>query len=212
MAETMRARVERETQFGALTTPELRREREFTAVVVHLVEARATKRFGRMRDAARADDLIRESVALAWVEWLRVILEGKEPSAITGHIAKYAVLAVARGERLTLRKGNRDPFNESHRFLRANGAPVSLSAPCQGEEGLTLEETLRARKDCPLDTVQAKLDWARFLTLCCSRDRRILELSRAGHGNAHIGALLGLNRVTVQQIKRRLKLAYLSLS
>jgi hypothetical protein len=183
-------------------------ERVFLTVFP-VVRAVACKHFGGLNCPARRDDLISESIALAFAWCRRLVIRGRDPTAFPAALARLAVRAAACGRRLAGQERVNDVPSAACR-RRHGFAVVALPA---GEPAVAPEiaDALAGHTKAPVaKQVAFKIDFGDWLARLPEVRRRIASRLAAGHRTQDVAAEFAVTAARISQVRSELRNDYLS--
>src|SRR5262245_3121703 len=114
-----------------------------------------------------------EMVALAWLWFVRLVQQGKDPTRFASALATYAARAVKAGRRLCGIEKAREVLSSRAQY-RQNFAVVSLPHTST-LAGTPLDEALHDNTQTPVpDQVAFRQDFPAWLSGLGERDRRVI--------------------------------------
>ena len=175
-------------------------QNEFAAFLPEL-SSRLSYRF-RRRNIEAKEDAVAEGVGTAWQMYLSARTSGK--TVTVGNLAFYAGRAVDSGRKVA---GATSIDALSEGTLARSRMPEHVSLDALGGVSTTFCAVFGDRRwRWPvLDYVAPSLDWTAFEGRCCSRDRRIIKMRRAGWRQTEIASRLGISPPAVNQRLRNLR-------
>jgi hypothetical protein len=154
-----------------------------------------------------------EMVALAWLWFLRLTSQGKDPQQFPTALATFAARAVQDGRRLCGQERARDvlsPRAQRRRRFKVVPLPSSTRRPfgevyagSQRRQD-AFEERLRDNTRTPPDEQATfRLDFPAWLLTRTDRDRRLIDLLMAGERTGAVADRFGLSPARVSQLRRQ---------
>jgi hypothetical protein len=177
------------------------------------IETHARIYFRHIDCSTTRADRIAETLALAWMWFVRLARRGKDAALFPSALATYAAKAVQNGRRLCGQLRAKDVLSE--RAQRRHGFKVerlpASTRTCHadlnhvlGQRHLDLyEERLQDNTRTPPDEQAAfRLDFPAWLTTRTERDRRIIADMAVGERTMHLARRFGLSPARVSQLRR----------
>jgi hypothetical protein len=160
-------------------------------------------------------DKIAECRGLAWKWFVRLAERGKDARCFPTALARFAVLAVRSGRRVTGLDRAKDVF--SARAQRKHGFTVerlpnstrvsheSLYGNAAGQRNLDVYEERLADNTVtpPPDQAAFRIDWPLFLKTLPRRDRQLAKFLSLGHSNQQAAEKFGLSQGRVSQLRKQ---------
>jgi hypothetical protein len=180
-------------------------EDPFLALLPVLTQA-ARIRFRGLRCSDHKDDVICETLALAWAWHCRLTARRQNPATFAVTFARLAARAVDAARRLAGQERARDVLSRACQRRGHGFRVMSLSA---------LESTLadaladNTRSPVPLQ-VQFRTDFTVWSGRLASRQRLILERLALGHGTTEVAATFGVSPARISQMRGELRRSYLN--
>jgi hypothetical protein len=191
----------------AAAPPEARRERAFLELVP-VVRRAARFRFRHIRCAHRRDDLVAETVALAWAWYARLVARGKDPAAFPAAFAALAARAAAAGRRLAGQEPGRDILAWACR--RRHGFTVGPLANPPASGGAGFGEALADNTRSPVPVqVQFRADFPAWLEWLSARDRQVAVRLALGCRTSEVALAFGLTPARVSQLRGEFRQGYM---
>jgi hypothetical protein len=167
------------------------------------IETHGRVYFRGVRCPHRREDLIAETVALAWRWFLRLAQRGKDASRFPSALASYAARAVRGGRRAGGQDGGKDVL--SPLAQQRHGFAVGKQPDRSTLGGSPLDEALHDNTGSPPDQQAAfSIDFPRWLATLGTRDRRIAEGLALGHRTRELARDCRLSPSRVSQLRREL--------
>jgi hypothetical protein len=180
---------------------------EFLKNVLPAVEAVARIRF-RCLPACEFEESMAESVATAVIFFVRLIKQGKNPTAFAGRLGQVAVLRVLAG-RLTSTSDNSKDVLSRYARLRRGFAIHSLDAPQHSARGEWQEIVVEDGKTTPAEIAASRIDFGAWLAGMTSRRRAIAELLAAGYRTEEVAQKFSLSPARISQLRREFEASWL---
>lgn len=169
--------------------------------------------FRGQRCPARKDDLIAETVALAWGWFRRLADKGKDARQFPSILAGYAARAVKSGRRLTGQLKAKDACSERAQMLhgfRVERLPTSTRHSFQDVYGThgqremdVFEQRLQHNTQTPVDEqVIFRCDLPAWLLTRTDRDRRLIHDMAANERTLPLARKYGISPARVSQLRR----------
>jgi hypothetical protein len=181
--------------------------------LVPRIENHARCRFRGISCPNKRNDLVAETVAVAWGWFLSLHRRGKDPAQFPGTFAALAARAVASGRRLAgMEKAKGVMSPQAHcRGVIVERLPSStrssfeaLSIPGGQKLQDALEQRLCDNTVTPvLDQVVFRIDWPTFLSTLTERERRLADFLALGHSGKAAAARFGVSPARVTQLRKR---------
>lgn len=156
-----------------LTRPELKqpapqRDQERFLQLLPRIQRQARWAFRTLHPDLR-EDLIAETIALAYVLFLRLVRRGRIDLAYATPLASFAIRQVRTGRRLASRSDARDGLSSQSR----TSAGIVERLDVRDEQGAWFEVVVEDRRSTPAETAAARIDIADWLTRLSPRNRGI---------------------------------------
>jgi hypothetical protein len=178
-----------------------RREREFTHRVVPAVKAEASYQLREFKcRAADYDDALQDSLAYAWLIYVRALEAGKDPMQWPSKVAVYAVQKAKRrrpcvGGKMTGSRAHLgDVYHHSRRASR-----ISLG---------DLVEDVASRKAAVPDVVACKVDVGEWLDTLEPDEREAALLYAEGGCIRTVAEAMGRTRWWAETTRKALEASY----
>jgi hypothetical protein len=159
--------------------------------------------FRHVRCAQQQAECLQEMRALAWLWFLRVVRQGKQPEHFPSALASYAARAVRDGRRLC----GQEPADDAlaPRAQRLRGFAVSPLPDVSTLEGNPLQEALHDNTQTPPPEQAAfRLDFPAWRRTRSRRDRKVIDELMAGGRTRDVARRHGLTDARVSQLRREL--------
>ena len=179
------------------------------------IETHARITFRGSACPARRDELVAETLGLAWAWYRRLADRGKDAAAFPATFAALAARAVRSGRRVAGPERAREvlsPVAQRRHGFRVEPLSTarhprpgrSSAAPPRAAGQDALEERLRDNARTPVpDQVQFRIDWPRFFRGLSARDRRLATFLSLGHPGTAAAAKFRLSPSRVTQLRRK---------
>ena len=165
------------------------------------IEMHARIYFRHIRCWFRKDDLIAETLALAWKWFRRLAQKGKDASDFASVLASYAARAVKFGRRVYGQMKAQDVLNEQAQ--QRHGFYVSKLPDFSTLSENPLAEALIDNTRSPVpDQVQFRLDFPAWLRTRTDRDRRIIGDMAVGQRTLDLSRRYGISPARISQLRR----------
>jgi DNA-directed RNA polymerase specialized sigma24 family protein len=160
----------------------------------------------RRLSGAQQEDAVAETVALAWKNYQRLALSGRDPQPLLPSIVRYAAGHVRAGKLL----GRNEPRDVLSRLSREQGGySVGHLPQADGEPAAAeIRDALRSRSSGPAAEAIARLDWQAFLQTLSPTQRQVAEGLAEGLNLSDIASQRGVSKAAVQQAVARLRRDY----
>jgi hypothetical protein len=148
-------------------------------------------------------DLTAETIALAWMHFLRLVERGKDPSRFITTLALRCSQAVRAGRRLAGSERISDvlsPITRARHGYSLEKLDDLLRADVEISEALS-ENT----QSEVLDQVAFRMDFPRWRRRLGVRNRRVLNALMVGEGTKAVARQFGLSPGRVSQMRREFK-------
>ncbi len=146
------------------------------------------------------EELVQDATASAAEMIESVEKSGREP--LPNSIAYYSIQRTKSGRRSygDIRTDVMSPgFQMDH-----EGFVSSMQEPVNGEEELTVGDTIASKSEDMTAKVLRQIDWDAFLKTLDARKRRIVEEMMLGFGTGDIARLFSVSAARVVQLKREI--------
>jgi hypothetical protein len=166
------------------------------------------------RCQARKDDLVAETVAMAWQWFLRLADRGKDARQFPSVLASYAVRAVRSGRRLTGQLRAKDALSERAQRLHAfkverlpsttRHAFDGVYGAVHGQQAMdAFEERLQHNTMTPVDEqVAFRCDFPDWLLTRTERDRRLIQDMADNERTLKLARKYSVSPARVSQLRR----------
>ncbi len=172
----------------------------FTALLPR-VERQARSVFRGVRCPHLRDDLVAESVAVAWQWFVRAVRCGKTPERFARTFAARAAAHVRCHRRLAGGEPARDalsPLARARHGFAVLAIPSGISIPA------LIESALHANTDSPVPEQAAfRLDFPRWIAALPPGTRRLVLALLTGARTAEVAAEYGVSPSRVSQVRRQ---------
>lgn len=156
----------------------------------------------------RKEDLIAETLALAWWWWLRLCRRGKRPQQFVSAIATFAAKAARNGRRVCGTERSKDVL--SPLAQRHHGFYVGKLPDFETLLGNPLAEALRDNTETPVpEQVAFRVDFPAWLLTHDDRCRRLIEEMASGERTQDLAEHFGLSSARISQLRREFMLSWL---
>lgn len=177
-------------------------QNEFLSVLPR-IELHARISFRDVRCPARKDDLIQETVAIAWESFQRTSQQGKDPTTFVSAIARYAVLHVRNHRNLCGTEKSKDAMSKLGQH-RSGFTTLSLSGGCEMDH-FNWEDALRDNSQTPIpEQVVFRVDFPRWLSSMQDREQQLVGQFLLGESNHVLAQRFGISRGRISQLRREL--------
>jgi hypothetical protein len=174
-------------------------QRAFLAILPRLKE-HGRVYFRDLKHPDRRGEAISEMIAIAWLWFVRLVGQGRDPSKFPSVLATYAARSVRSGRRLCGQEKARDvlsPLAQQRRGFSVNPLPET-----HDETGKLLDEALQDNSLTPvIDQVQFRLDFPRWRGSRCERDRRLIDDLMIGERTKDMAQKYGLSSTRVSELR-----------
>ena len=183
-------------------------------VILPRIQLHAEVCFRHLRPGPGWDDAVAETVGLAWVWYVRLVRQGKDPHQFSSALATFAVKAVKSGRRVCGQEKSKDVLSplarRKHGFAVEN-LPSSTVRPHEqtysavGGQHLmdAYEERLHDNTVTPPDEAAAfRIDWPAWLLTRTERDRRLIDQMALNERTQHLARQFGISPSRVSQLRR----------
>jgi hypothetical protein len=144
------------------------------------------------------EEAIAEARAAAFVSYLRLLEQGKDPAQFPTILANFAVLHVKNGRHVGGRSSTRDvlsPITQQRRHFAVQHLP---------QQEVEWNDVLVDHRLTPIpDQVAFKLDFAAFLQTLTPRDRKMADLLALGHSGKWVARRFKLSPGRVTQLRKQ---------
>ena len=147
------------------------------------------------------DDAVAESVALAWVWFVRLVERGKHPETFISAIATFAARAVRDGRRMCGKEKAKDVLSRTTQVRR--GFSVSRFPEFSTRTDNVLDEALQDNTATPVpDQVSFRLDFPAWLATRSIRDRELIGELIVGERSQDAARRFGVSPARIAQLRR----------
>ncbi len=146
------------------------------------------------------EELVQDATASAAEMIESVEKSGRKP--LPNSIAYYSIQRTKSGRRSygDIRTDVMSPgFQMDH-----EGSLCSMQEPVNGEEELTVGDTIASKSEDMAMKVLRQIDWQAFLETLDARKRRIVEEMMFGYGTGDIARLFSVSAARIVQLKREI--------
>ena len=161
------------------------------------MEGLASAQHCRLR-RERKEEAVAETVAIAWSEYRKLALAGRDVVRLLGKIVEFAAMRVRCGRGLTNPEPIRDIMSARARFrhgYRINSLPV-------GEEETAPEVAdAMGEEDSPADRAVLNADFEAWLETLDGTRREVAELLASGLNTVDVGKRRGVTRARIHQLR-----------
>ena len=165
------------------------------------IERHARIYFRHIRCWFKKDDLISETIALAWKWFRRLAAKGKDARQFASVLASYAARAVKFGRRVAGQLKAKDTMNEQAQ--RRHGFYVGKLPDFSTLSENPLAEALIDNTRSPVpEQVMFRLDFPAWLRTRTQRDRRLIGDMAMGQRTLDMSRRYGLSPGRVSQLRR----------
>jgi hypothetical protein len=182
------------------------------------IELHARFYFRGVRCPQHRDEAVQETVALAWLWFVRLVQRGKDPLTFPSVFASYAARAVKCGRRLCGQEKGKDVMSHlagrRHRFQveRLDTSTASSHeeryAQVHGQHHLdAFEERLRDNNLTPVpEQVAFRLDFPAWLETLTARERRMVREMANEERTLDLSRRFDVSPGRISQLRRELHL------
>jgi hypothetical protein len=157
--------------------------------------------FRHLKCPEAKDDASAETVAFAWLWFVRLLQQGKHPERFVSAIAAYAARTVRSGRRLCGQEKARDVL--SARAQQRCPLSVSPIPDASSLEGNVFDEALHDNTMTPVpDQVSFRLDFPAWLVTLSTRDRKLIRALMSGETTTELACRSGLSAARISQLRR----------
>jgi len=151
---------------------------------------------------ADREELVAETVARAWLFFVRLSARGMDPRRLFRSVLRFSVLAIKENRRVGGRRNSRDLCHQARR----DGIRLWSMEERQPRSGLPWREILtETRTFSPADTAATRLDMEAWFRLQSDRHRSIAKLLAVGERTSTVAAKFELSSARISQLRRELK-------
>jgi hypothetical protein len=167
------------------------------------IETHARIYFRIIRCPDKRADRIAETIALAWMWFLKLEERGKDATQFVSAIATFAVKAVKSGRRLTGVERAKDVMNgrTQHRFGFVVEKLPDFSTLSENPIAEALADNTRTP---PPDAAAFRVDFPRWLQSLPQRDRRLAKELMVGERTVATAHRFRMSPARVRQLRREL--------
>ena len=184
--------------------PDLVALRSHFLAILPRIELHATISFRGVACPGRRDDLIAETVAVAWRWFLRLAERGKGVDDFVMALADLAVRHVRSGRRLCRQESAKDVLSCRAQWTH-NFTVQSLPEYESGVEGNEVIDALRDNtRTPPPEQAAFRIDYPAWLSRLGRRNRRIAEDMATGEGTQQLARKHKLSQSRISQLRREL--------
>lgn len=177
--------------------------------LVPLIRGVALGYFRFVRCPGRKDDLVSETVALAWAWHRRLLARGRDPSRFATTFARLAVRAVGCGRRVCGQEPARDVLSHTCQVTRSVRVVPVTPASVAGTPEIRDALADNTRSPVP-DQVQFRTDFPAWLGGLPPAKRRIAVTLALGHRTQDVARTFGVTPARISQLRRELRQGYLA--
>lgn len=181
----------------------------FVAAVPKILNV-AGYRFRRISCPDTREDCVRETVALCWVWFVRLVQKGRNPDTFLTALATYGAKAVHCGRRACDLEKAKDVL--SRRCQRRRGfAVASLHELADADDPLdgVLADALTDNTSTPVpDQVQFRCDFPAWKSRLPEAKGRLVDMLALGHRTKDVAAALGLSEGRISQLRKEFNADY----
>jgi hypothetical protein len=172
--------------------------------------------FRHLRCPQRLDDAVAETLALAWLWFIRLVEKGKDPLSFPMVLASYAARAVNCGRRVCGQEKGKDVMSvlaqQRHGFS-VEALPSSLISSFEERYSIAhgqhrqdaFEERLRDNSQTPVpEQVCFRIDFPAWLTTLTPRERRLVLEMEQNERTLDISKRFELSPGRISQMRREL--------
>jgi hypothetical protein len=180
------------------------------------IERHALIYFRHLRCPQRLDDAVAETLALAWLWFVRLIERGKDPQSYPMVLASYAARAVKCGRRVCNNENGKDVMSglaqQRHGFA-VEALPASLLSSFEDRYSTAhgqhrqdaFEDRLKDNTQTPVaDQVCFRIDFPAWLTTLTPRERRLVHDMALNEGTLDLSRRFELSPGRISQLRREL--------
>jgi hypothetical protein len=180
------------------------------------IERHALIYFRHLRCPQRLDDAVQETLAIAWLWFVRLIEKGKDPLSFPMVLAAYAARAVKCGRRVCGQEKGKDAMSslaQQRQGFLVEALPTSLLSSFEERYSLAhgqhkqdaFEERLRDNSQTPvLDQVCFRIDFPAWLTTLTPRERRLVHEMAQNERTLDLSQRFELSPARISQMRREL--------
>lgn len=181
----------------------------FVAAVPKILNV-AGYRFRRVSCPDTREDCVRETVALCWVWFVRLVQKGRNPDTFMTALATYGAKAVHSGRQACGQEKVRDVL--SRRCQRRRGFTVaSLHELADADDPLegVLADALADNTSTPVpDQVQFRCDFPAWSRRLPEVKRRLVEMLALGHRTKDLATTFRLSEGRISQLRKEFNADY----
>lgn len=165
--------------------------------------------FRDVRCPHRKEDLIAETLALAWMWWVRLCRRGKRPQQFVSAIATFAARAARSGRRVCGTEPAKDVLSPLSQ--RRHGFYVGKLPDFSTLSENPLAEALRDNTETPVpEQVAFRFDFPAWLRTYDGRRRRLIEEMAGGERTQYLAGRFGLSPARISQLRREFMVGWLA--
>jgi hypothetical protein len=160
--------------------------------------------FRNLRCPDRKEEALQEMRALAWLWFLRLVNQGKDPANFPSALARFAARRVQVGRNLCDPEKAHDVL--SPRAQRNHGFAVGALTDLRTTSGGTYNEALHDNtRTPPPEQVAFRCDFAAWRQTRTDRDRRIMDALMVGGRTLDLARKYGVTPTRISQMRREFK-------
>jgi hypothetical protein len=157
--------------------------------------------FRHLMSADDKEEASAETIALAWLWFVRLVQRGEQPGTFISAIARYAARAVRSGRRLCGQQTAKDVL--STRVQDRRGFTVGPISDGRSRNDDFFYEALADNTITPVpDQVSFRLDFPAWLSTRATRDRKIIRKLMSGEGTVLLARRFGMSEGRISQLRR----------
>jgi len=159
--------------------------------------------FRDVRCPGRRDDLIAETIGVAWRWYVRALSAGKDPADFPAAFAFKAASHARVGRRLCRADSAQDALSGTAQ-RRHDFTVQRLPEVESGVEGNQAIDALADPRTSPPERAAFRVDYPRWLSRLPQRDRLIAEDMAMGEGTKDLALKYRLSQARISQLRREL--------
>ena len=169
------------------------------------IEGLASAQHFRLR-GERKEEAVAETVAIAWSEYSKLALAGRDVVRLLGKIVEFAAMRVRCGRGLTNPEPMRDVMSARARF-RHGYRVASIPLSDREEADPEILDAMHG-EDSPADAAALNVDFDEWLGTLDDRRRGIAEQLASGLNTVDIGKLRGVTRAAIHNARVELRASW----
>ncbi len=165
------------------------------------IEGLASAQHCRLR-GERKEEAVAETVAIAWSEYRKLALAGRDVVKLLGRIIEFAAMRVRCGRGLTNPEPIRDVMSSRTRF-RHRYSIASMPLSDREDANPEILDAMRG-EGSPADQAVVNVDFEEWLETLDDRRREIAEKLASGLNTVDVGRQRGVTRAAIHWVRKDL--------